>query len=81
MIKRYKNDGFETIYDGKWKEMITDEPEDGCYTYTVTPYFLNGDNKIFGKEISLPNVIVSSDKNKPPQIKIPDIAGKDWYNL
>lgn len=81
LIKRYKNSDFEVIYNGKWKEIITDKPEDGCYTYTITPYFLNGENKIFGKEISLPNVIVSSSDNKSPQIKIPDIAGKDWYNL
>ncbi|MDE7330413.1 MAG: hypothetical protein K2N30_04950, partial [Clostridia bacterium] len=80
LVKRYKNSNFEVIYDGNWKESISDEPESGLYTYTVTPYFLNGENKIFGKEITLPNVNVSTNGNSP-QIKIPDIAEKDWFNL
>ena len=48
--------------------------------YTVTPYFKDGENKISGKEISLPAVNIGSDKNSP-QVKIPDIAKDDWYNL
>ncbi len=80
LIKRYKNNDFNVIYDGKWTESIRDNPEEGSYTYTVTPYYLNGENKIFGKEISLPSVNVSNSGGSP-QIKIPDIAGKDWFNL
>ncbi|MDE6585932.1 MAG: transglycosylase domain-containing protein [Clostridia bacterium] len=80
LVKRYKNNDFKVIYDGNWKKTITDTPDDGTYTYTVTPYYLYGQNKIFGKEITLPNVIVNSSSSAP-QIKIPDIADKEWYNL
>ena len=65
--------------DGTKKE-ITDKPKAGTYIYSVTPYFINGDKKIYGEEIILPQVYIS-DGAAPPQIKIPDIANKDWYNL
>lgn len=80
IVKRYSGGGFEVIYDGKWVNSIIDTPKDGNYIYTVTPYFKDGENKISGKEISLPAVNIGSDKNSP-QVKIPDIAKDDWYNL
>lgn len=78
LIKRYKNNQFDTIYDGKWQETITDEPQEGKYVYSVTPYYTYGENKTFGKEIFLPNVIIGSDNQK---VTIPDIVNKEWYNL
>ncbi|MCH5142538.1 MAG: transglycosylase domain-containing protein [Clostridiales bacterium] len=80
MINRQFNGKNEVIYDGKWKKSIADCPKEGTFIYTVTPYFNNGGNKIFGTEIVLPPVNLSKD-NKEPQVKIPDIAKKDWYNL
>lgn len=80
LIKRSKNDGFETIYDGKWKEIITDTPNNGCYTYTVTPYFKNNGKKFMGKTITLPSVNLKTE-NTPPQVKIPSIVDKDWFNM
>ena len=50
------------------------------YPYTVTPYYTDGNNKIYGNEIALPSVSISKN-GKSPQVKIPDIAGKDWFNL
>ncbi len=80
LIKRYKNDSFEVIYDGNWKKTVADSPNEGYYVYTVTPYFVSGENKIYGKEISLPPVSVNKNGGSP-QVKIPDIANEDWYNL
>ncbi|MCM1437964.1 MAG: transglycosylase domain-containing protein [Roseburia sp.] len=65
------------IYDGDWVKTVTDEPTDGEYEYSVTPYFSNGDKKFYGKEIKLPRVILRRGKE---QEKLPDIAFKDWYN-
>lgn len=80
LVKRYKNDDFEVVYDGNWKNTVTDTPEEGYFVYTVTPYFMSGENKIYGKEISLPPVSVNKNGNSP-QVKIPGIASGDWYNL
>lgn len=80
LIKRRFQGKNEEIYDGVWKNEITDKPKAGTYIYSVTPYFINGDKKIYGEEIILPQVYIS-DGAAPPQIKIPDIANKDWYNL
>ncbi len=80
IIKRYKNDHFDIIYDGKWQKSIQDKPDSGSYTYTVTPYYTDGKIKKIGKEITLPNVNFNCDSSSP-QVKIPDIADKDWYNL
>jgi len=80
LIKRQNSGKTVTIYDGDWKKIITDEPEEGLYVYTVTPYFLNGDKKIYGQEITLPAVNLVKE-NTPPQVKIPDIAKGNWYDL
>lgn len=80
VIKRQCNGKIEVIYDGKWQKTISDAPNGGSYIYTVIPYFNAGENKIFGNEIELPPVNLSKD-NKDPQVKIPDIAKKDWFNL
>lgn len=79
ILKRCKNGAFETIYDGNWQEIITDTPPEGYYTYTVIPYYKNGQDIFWGKEIILPPVNLSGN-SQSPQIKIPDIAYKDWYN-
>lgn len=68
------------IYDGKWQQHIYDFPKDGVYTYSVIPYYLDKNVKHFGQEIILPTVNISS-QNKNPQVKIPDISKRDWYNL
>ena len=65
------------IYDGDWKDSISDEPPDGEYEYSITPYYLSGNNKFFGNEIKLPRVIIRHEKT---QEKLPDIVFKDWYN-
>lgn len=65
------------IYDGNWKEKITDSPPDGEYEYSVTPYFLKDGKIFYGKEITLPRIIVRSSKTDE---KVPDIVYKDWYN-
>ena len=80
IVKRIKNSENEVIYDEKWKSAITDSPESGVYTYSVTPYYFDGKNKYYGDEIILGSVIVGN-KSQPPQIKIPDIANRDWYNM
>lgn len=65
------------IYDGDWKDSISDEPPDGEYEYSITPYYLSGNNKFYGNEIKLPHVIIRHEKT---QEKLPDIVFKDWYN-
>lgn len=79
IIKRIKNGKIDTIYDGKWQQLICDNPDEGYYTYTVTPYYESANGKFVGKEVALPSVNLSKN-NLSPQIKIPDIAHKDWYN-
>lgn len=79
IINRTSCGNNEVIYDNKWKSEIFDNPEEGVYTYTVTPYYFDGNNKYFGQEITLPSVIISKE-NKTPQVKVPDIVNKDWYN-
>lgn len=65
------------IYDGKWTKTIIDEPTDGDYEYSVTPYYCD-DGKVYcGKEIKLPRVIIKREKL---QEKVPDIVYKDWFN-
>lgn len=80
LIKRTQNGKNTVIFDGKWKNSITDYPECGIYTYTVLPYYNDGKNKFLGEEIILGNVKIGKD-NENPQIKIPDIARSEWYNL
>ena len=41
IIKRTKNNKSTIIYDGKWKEIISDCPEEGSYVYSVIPLFYN----------------------------------------
>ncbi|MDE7257379.1 MAG: hypothetical protein K2N50_05440, partial [Clostridia bacterium] len=65
------------IYDGNWRNIISDEPPDGEYEYTVTPYYVSNGNKLFGNEIKLKRVIIRHEKS---QDKLPDIVFKDWYN-
>lgn len=73
LIKRGNN----VIYDGKWKDKICDEPPDGEYEYTVTPYYANDGKTFYGDKTTLPRVIIRHEKAKD---KIPDIVFKDWYN-
>ena len=79
IVKRTKNGKSEEIYNGKWKQTISDRPAEGVYIYSVIPYYEYEEKKYTGKEITLPTVNFSNDGNEP-QIKIPDIADKDWYN-
>lgn len=77
LIKRVKNGKSDIIYDGVWKNQICDEPQEGEYEYTVTPYFRSGDKVFKGEETVLPRVIIRQSKSED---KLPDIAFKDWYN-
>ncbi|MDE5721253.1 MAG: penicillin-binding protein [Clostridia bacterium] len=79
IIKRINNSKIDEIYNGKWQNTITDSPAEGYYTYTVTPYFESSEGKFNGNEITLPPVNLTKD-GQAPQIKIPDIAQKDWFN-
>ncbi len=79
IVNRTQNGKKSVIYDGKWKKVIDDKPECGCYIYSVIPYYQDGNSVYYGKEILLPAINIS-DGGKPPQIKIPDIAYGDWYN-
>lgn len=69
--------GNTVIFNGEWQENIIDEPVDGDYEYTVTPYFRDEEKVFYGHEIKLPRVIIKREKT---QEKIPDIVYKDWYN-
>lgn len=80
LIKRHSSGHFDVIFDGKWQNCVKDIPIEGSYVYSVTPYYCDGENKIYGKEISLPPINVNKD-NTSPQVKIPDIAKGDWYDL
>lgn len=79
LIKRAKNGENETIYDGLWKERIIDEVDEGCYSYSVTPYYINENSKKFiGEEVILPQINVSKQQS---DYKLPDISQKDWTKL
>ena len=78
LIKRNKTGKTDTIYDGPWKETITDAPIDGQYTYSVTPYFKDGLKIYYGSEIMLPTVKIG--ESGYIQDKLPDIAHKNWYD-
>lgn len=80
VINRVKNNKINTIYDGKWKEVISDCPDEGTYQYTVTPYYLCGNNRYYGDEIILPKIYIGK-KNSSPQVKIPKIVDDEWYNI
>lgn len=80
LINRQSDGKNELIYDGKWQKVISDSPNYGIHVYTVTPYYIYGDKKILGQKIELPPVYLSKTNNDP-QVKIPDIAQKDWFNL
>ena len=79
IIKRAKNGKIDVIYDGKWKKVIEDTPTEGCYTYTVIPYYDNGKERFYGNEMVLPSVNLSKN-GKDVQTEIPDIVNKDWFN-
>jgi membrane peptidoglycan carboxypeptidase len=77
-VYRTKNNQKELIYDGKWKNEITENLSDGQYQYTVIPYYLDGKQKFWGDEIEIGKVNISSENFDEP---LPDIAHKDWYNF
>ena len=79
LVKRLNNGKTATIYDGIWQETIIDTPDEGVYTYSVTPYFESGSGKYFGEEIVLPSINLTKDRSKI-QEQLPDIAHKDWFN-
>lgn len=72
LIKRQN----KVIYDGKWTDKIYDNPPDGEYEYSVTPYYCTDGKTFYGNEIKLPRVIIKREK---VQEKLPDIVFKDWY--
>ena len=78
IVKRNKNGRNTVIYDGEWKKTISDCPDEGLYTYSVTPYFKDTTKVYMGQEIMLPTVNIG--KGNSIQIEVPDIIHKDWYN-
>lgn len=77
LVNRVQNGAKTQIYCGIWKDTISDEPPEGEYEYTVTPFYESNGKRFYGKEITLPRVIVRKEKSED---KLPDIAFKDWYN-
>ncbi len=80
IVKRAQNNQIDTVFDGKWQKIITDTPDEGLYTYSVTPYFENNGKKYYGKEVFLSPVNLKRENSEPP-VKIPEIINKDWFNL
>ncbi|MDE7439245.1 MAG: hypothetical protein K2N23_01870, partial [Clostridia bacterium] len=78
IVKRTKNGSKTTIYDGTWQNTITDNPNEGQYTYTVTPYYKDAGKVYFGEEIILPSVNIG--KSNSIQIEVPNIVHKNWYD-
>ena len=78
IVKRSKNGKIDTIYDGIWKESITDKPQDGQYTYTVLPYYKDGFQTYFGNEITLPSINIGQTNSI--QEELPEIIHKNWYD-
>lgn len=74
IVKRNK----AIIYDGSWQKTIIDSPNEGQYTYSVTPYFNDGNKVFIGNEIILPAVNIG--KGNSIQIEVPDIVHKNWYD-
>jgi len=70
----------KVIFEGKIDKIFTDTPSNGNHVYTVTPYYKYGENKIYGKEISLPSVNFNNSGSSP-QEKAPDIVKKNWFDL
>lgn len=79
IVKRKNEEQIEVVYDGKWQNLIKDLPTNGFYEYSVTPYYFDNGTKYYGAEITLPAVNLT-DKDNSQQIKVPDIANKDWFN-
>ena len=78
IVKRSKNGIKTIIYDGIWKNTIYDTPDEGQYSYTVTPYYKSGEKIYLGKEIELPAVNIGNANSI--QEKVPDIVHKNWYD-
>ncbi len=74
IVKRNK----AIIFDGSWQNTIIDSPNEGQYTYSVTPYFNDGNKVYIGNEIILPAVNIG--KGNSIQIEVPDIVHKNWYD-
>lgn len=80
IVKRNKDGKNTTIYDGMWKKVITDNPAEGQYIYTVTPYYKDGEKIFMGKEIVLPTVNIGNVSSSSIQNEVPDIVHKNWYD-
>ncbi len=76
VINRIGN-GKKCIYDGKWREIISDKPNKGNYVYEVIPYYDDGKIIHMGTPVELPRVRFDPEGQT---YKIPDIVYKDWYN-
>ena len=77
IIKRKIDSKATVVYEGPWKERIEDNFHGGEAVYSVTPYYFDGRQKYFGKEIDLPPVCLSGGKS--PQDSH-GITGSDWIN-
>ncbi len=70
----------KVIFEGKIDKIFADTPPNGNHVYSVTPYYKCGENKIYGKEISLPSINFNNSGSSP-QEEAPDIVKKDWFDL
>jgi hypothetical protein len=84
LINRQENQKNTVVYDGIWQNKLYDEPPVGTYSYTVTPYFKNGEKVFYGKSVTLPTVQIVDENSKENgqnlQAPPPKILEKDWYN-
>ncbi len=79
LINRITNGENVEIYNGKWKEEILDKPDAGVHLYTVTPCY-EYENVIYkGEPVTLPQI--NTGENQSPQIRIPGIVERDWFNM
>lgn len=65
------------VYDDTFTNEIKLTLENGSHSYTITPYYTDGNNKYFGDTIFLGTVNISLPSESPLP---PSIVNKDWYN-
>ena len=65
------------IYDGKYKQKISDCPEYGKHVYSVTPYYCDDKNTYFGDTIYLDRINFCDNNTSPLP---PAITNKDWFS-
>ena len=73
---RHNNGQKTVIFDEKCPKLVEDKVNKGIYVYSIIPYYFDGKDKHFGKEIVLDSVYVNENKGTT----LPNIAKDEWYN-